>query len=61
MDIEIRTSLYLQPSWRWNSQTQGTGHIHVTEHSLLVEEIFALEPEAEPRWRLAALLHDAGM
>jgi 5'-deoxynucleotidase YfbR-like HD superfamily hydrolase len=32
----------------------------VAEHSLLVEAVFAaLAPRTEPRWRLAALLHDA--
>jgi 5'-deoxynucleotidase YfbR-like HD superfamily hydrolase len=32
----------------------------VAEHSLLVEQIFGrINPIAEPRWQLAALLHDA--
>ena len=32
----------------------------MAEHSLLVEELYCrLVPRAEPRWRLAALLHDA--
>jgi 5'-deoxynucleotidase YfbR-like HD superfamily hydrolase len=43
---------------RWNGQTQGDWPYSVAEHSLLVEEIFALT-EPSPRWRLAALLHDA--
>ena len=45
---------------RWNGQTRGDWAYSVAEHSLLVEQIYARsEPEAEPRWRLAALLHDA--
>jgi 5'-deoxynucleotidase YfbR-like HD superfamily hydrolase len=45
---------------RWNGQTRGDFAYSVAEHSLLVEEIFALcQPSASPRDRLAALLHDA--
>ncbi len=45
---------------RWNGQTQGDWPYSVAEHALLVEDLFAaLQPGAEPRWRLAALLHDA--
>jgi uncharacterized protein len=45
---------------RWNGQTRGEHPYTVAEHSLLVEELFArLVARAEPRWRLAALLHDA--
>lgn len=45
---------------RWNGQTRGDWPYSVAEHSLLVEQIFARDnPDAEPRWRLAALLHDA--
>lgn len=45
---------------RWNGQTRGDWPYSVAEHSLLVEELFArLDPAAQPRWRLAALLHDA--
>jgi 5'-deoxynucleotidase YfbR-like HD superfamily hydrolase len=43
---------------RWNGQTRGDWPYSVAEHSLLVEAIFA-RGEADPRWRLAALLHDA--
>ncbi|HVG46718.1 MAG TPA: HD family hydrolase [Rubellimicrobium sp.] len=43
---------------RWNGQTLGDWPYSVAEHSLLVEEIFA-RTEPSPRWRLAALLHDA--
>ncbi|WP_417586733.1 hypothetical protein [Pararhodobacter oceanensis] len=45
---------------RWNGQTTGDWPYSVAEHSLLVEDLFArAEPAASPRWRLAALLHDA--
>ncbi|WP_411838110.1 HD domain-containing protein [Paracoccus sp. ME4] len=45
---------------RWNGQTQGDWPYSVAEHSLLVEQIMArLDPGCDPRWRLAALLHDA--
>jgi len=45
---------------RWNGQTQGDYAYSVAEHSLLVTEIYErLAPGAPPRWRLAALLHDA--
>ncbi len=45
---------------RWNGQTEGDHPYSVAEHSLLVEALFARRwPEADPRWNLAALLHDA--
>lgn len=45
---------------RWNGQTHGPHPYSVAEHCLLVEDLFArIGPEAAPRWRLAALLHDA--
>ncbi|MCG6111098.1 MAG: HD family hydrolase [Paracoccus sp.] len=45
---------------RWNGQTHGDWPYSVAEHSVLVEHIFdRLNPGCEPRWRLAALLHDA--
>lgn len=45
---------------RWNGQTTGDWPYSVAEHSLLVETITGhLEPALSPRWRLAALLHDA--
>jgi 5'-deoxynucleotidase YfbR-like HD superfamily hydrolase len=45
---------------RWNGQTTGDWPYSVAEHSLLVEALFArAQPAAPPRWRLAALLHDA--
>ena len=44
---------------RWNGQTRGDWPYSVAEHSLLVEQIFARLSVQPPRWRLAALLHDA--
>ncbi len=45
---------------RWNGQTRGDWPYSVAEHSLLVEEIFGrIDGAAPPKWRLAALLHDA--
>jgi 5'-deoxynucleotidase YfbR-like HD superfamily hydrolase len=45
---------------RWNGQTLGDHAFSVAQHSVVVEEIVAhLRPAIEPRWRLAALLHDA--
>ena len=45
---------------RWNGQTPGDWPYSVAEHSLLVESLVArIEPALAPKWRLAALLHDA--
>ena len=61
LDIEVEDIAHgLAFVARWNGQTRGDWPYSVAEHSLLVEEIFArLDPAAPPRWRLAALLHDA--
>ncbi|PKP83874.1 MAG: hypothetical protein CVT80_11405 [Alphaproteobacteria bacterium HGW-Alphaproteobacteria-2] len=61
LDIEIADIAHgLAFVARWNGQTQGDWPYSVAEHSLLVEEIYArLDARATPRWRLAALLHDA--
>ncbi len=61
MDIEIEDIAHgLAFVARWNGQTEGDWPYSVAEHSLLVEAIFArIEPKAPPKWRLAALLHDA--
>ncbi|MCV2892649.1 HD family hydrolase [Lentibacter sp. XHP0401] len=61
MDIEIEDIAHgLAFVARWNGQTVGDFAYSVAEHSLLVEELFArIVPKAEPKWRLAALLHDA--
>ncbi|MDB5466367.1 MAG: hypothetical protein JWQ46_1129, partial [Phenylobacterium sp.] len=45
---------------RWNGQTVGEHAFSVAQHSVVVEEIVAhIQPDVAPRWRLAALLHDA--
>ena len=61
LDVEIEDIAHgLAFVARWNGQTIGKYAYSVAEHSLLVEELFALiVPGAEARWRLAALLHDA--
>ncbi|MFN3936823.1 MAG: hypothetical protein ACK4KW_04515 [Gemmobacter sp.] len=61
VDIEIEDIAHgLAFVARWNGQTRGDWPYSVAEHSLLVERIFGLgNPGAAPRWRLAALLHDA--
>lgn len=62
MDIEIEDIAHgLAFVARWNGQTRGDFAYSVAEHSLLVEEIFARRGGAlvTPRWRLAAILHDA--
>ncbi len=61
VDIEIADIAHgLAFVARWNGQTHGDWPYSVAEHALLVEDLFAtLQPGTEPRWRLAALLHDA--
>ncbi len=61
VDIEIEDIAHgLAFVARWNGQTLGDFPYSVAEHSLLVEELFArMNPGIAPRWRLAALLHDA--
>ncbi len=61
LDVEIEDIAHgLAFVARWNGQTRGEHAYSVAEHSLLVEEIFAMiVPRCETRWRLAALLHDA--
>ena len=60
-DIEIEDIAHgLARVARWNGQTVGEHAFSVAQHSLVVEEVCAhLEPALAPRWRLAALLHDA--
>ena len=60
-DIEIEDIAHgLAFVARWNGQTLGDHPYTVAEHSLLVEEIYRLKhPRSDPRWNLAALLHDA--
>src|SRR3954471_9631534 len=61
MDIEIGDIAHgLARVARWNGQTVGAHAFSVAQHSIVVEEIVAhIQPDIEPRWRLAALLHDA--
>lgn len=61
MDIEIDDIAHgLAFVARWNGQTHGDYPYSVAEHSVFVEELFTrLNPRSEPKWRLAALLHDA--
>lgn len=61
VDIEIEDIAHgLAFVARWNGQTKGDWPYSVAEHSLLVEQIFShLSTPAQPRWQLAALLHDA--
>jgi uncharacterized protein len=61
VDIEIEDIAHgLAFVARWNGQTKGDWPYSVAEHSLLVEAIFARSLKAsDPKWQLAALLHDA--
>lgn len=61
VDIEIEDIAHgLAFVARWNGQTKGDWPYSVAEHSLLVERIFTRAAKAsDPRWQLAALLHDA--
>lgn len=61
VDIEIEDIAHgLSFVARWNGQTSGDYAYSVAEHSLLVETLFSrLAPRSDPKWRLAALLHDA--
>lgn len=61
VDIEIEDIAHgLAFVARWNGQTRGDYPYSVAEHSLLVEELVGrLHAGIEPKWRLAALLHDA--
>lgn len=60
-DIEIEDIAHgLARVARWNGQTIGEHAFSVAQHSLVVEEIAAhIRPGLVPKWRLAALLHDA--
>jgi 5'-nucleotidase len=59
-DVELEDIAHgLSRVARWNGQTSGANSYSVAEHSLLVEVLVsALRPELDPRWQLAALLHD---
>jgi hypothetical protein len=61
VDIEIEDIAHgLARVARWNGQTVGDHAFSVAQHSVVVEEIAAqMQRGLAPRWRLAALLHDA--
>ncbi|WP_284378295.1 HD domain-containing protein [Amylibacter marinus] len=61
LDIEIEDIAHgLSFVARWNGQTLGEYPYSVAEHSVFVTELFTrLNPRIDPKWRLAALLHDA--
>lgn len=61
VDIEIEDIAHgLAFVARWNGQTDGDFAYSVAEHSLLVETLYSrMSPKADPKWQLAALLHDA--
>lgn len=61
LDIEISDIAHgLARVARWNGQTVGDHAFSVAQHSLLVDDIFAImEPEASARDRFYSLLHDA--
>ncbi|RFC64498.1 HD family hydrolase [Fulvimarina endophytica] len=58
LDVEIGDIAHgLARVARWNGQTLGDHAFSVAQHSLIVEALVA-RSEPDPRWRLAALLHD---
>ncbi len=62
VDIEVEDIAHgLAFVARWNGQTLGDWAYSVAEHCLLVEQIFTRQQPVgcDPRWQLAALLHDA--
>src|SRR3546814_4056551 len=61
LDIEIEDIAHgLSRVARWNGQTNGDWAFSVAQHCLLVEKLTErLNPGVDPRWRLAALLHDS--
>ena len=61
LDVELKDIAHgLARVARWNGQTTGDHAFSVAQHSVVVEEIVThIQPDIDPRWRLAALLHDA--
>ncbi|WP_156386434.1 HD family hydrolase [Aureimonas sp. Leaf454] len=58
LDIEIEDIAHgLARVARWNGQTRGEHAFSVAQHSLIVEASVRFADD-DPRWRLAALLHD---
>ncbi len=60
LDIEIEDIAHgLARVARWNGQTKGKNSLSVAQHSVFVEQITrALNPNLQPKWALASLLHD---
>ena len=61
LDIEIEDIAHgLAFLARWNGQTYGDYPYSVAEHSVFVLELYQrFYPNADRKWQLAALLHDA--
>ncbi len=61
LDVEIEDIAHgLARVARWNGQTHGANAFSVAQHCVLVEQLVGkFYPDIDPRWRLAALLHDA--
>ena len=61
LDVEIEDIAHgLARVARWNGQTTGEHAFSVAQHCIVVEDLVRrVKPQIEPRWRLAALLHDA--
>jgi 5'-deoxynucleotidase YfbR-like HD superfamily hydrolase len=61
LDVEIEDIAHgLARVARWNGQTHGPHAFSVAQHCVLVEQLVVqFYPAIDPRWRLAALLHDA--
>jgi 5'-deoxynucleotidase YfbR-like HD superfamily hydrolase len=61
LDVELSDIAHgLARVARWNGQTQGDYPFSVAQHSVFVLEIFRqLQPEADSRAELYAILHDA--
>ncbi len=61
LDVEIEDIAHgLARVARWNGQTHGAHAFSVAQHCVIVEQLLTeMHPSIDPRWRLAALLHDA--
>ncbi|MEO1159833.1 MAG: HD family hydrolase [Pseudomonadota bacterium] len=61
LDVEIEDIAHgLARVARWNGQTHGAHAFSVAQHCVVVEQLMGeFYPDTDPRWRLAALLHDA--
>jgi 5'-deoxynucleotidase YfbR-like HD superfamily hydrolase len=61
LDVEIEDIAHgLARVARWNGQTHGAHAFSVAQHSVIVEQLVSeFYPAMDPKWRLAALLHDS--